>query len=75
MAESTFKIIQNGQEVLVPLEKWVWIAIYKDGICLKQFDENTGIFHQFKEIDQSKLNVFIMQSVQDQKKRFELHFK
>jgi hypothetical protein len=73
--ENIFKIIKDGKEEIVSLERWVWVAIYKDGTYLKQFDEGTGLFHQFKEIDQNKLDVFVMQSVQEQTKRYEIHFK
>jgi hypothetical protein len=45
----------------VTAEKWQWVAIYNDGTSLKQFDD-AGFFHQFKEIDQSKLFVFRMVS-------------
>ncbi len=43
----------------VALEKWQWEALYFDGSLLKQFDDN-GIFHQFREIDQSNLGLFKM---------------
>lgn len=43
-------------------EKWRWEAKYNDGTELKQFDDETGFFHQFKEIDQSKLHIFKMLS-------------
>jgi hypothetical protein len=43
----------------VELEQWVWTAIYLDGSQLQQFDDE-GRFHQFKEIDQTRLNAFVM---------------
>lgn len=42
-------------------ELWCWEAYYNDGTFLKQFGDD-GIFHQFKEIDQSKLAHFKMVS-------------
>jgi len=42
-------------------EIWHWEATYEDGSTLKQFDDE-GIFHQFSEIDQTKLAVFKMTS-------------
>lgn len=36
---------------------WKWIASYDDGSRLEQFDQD-GVFHQFKEIDQSRLVYF-----------------
>jgi hypothetical protein len=37
---------------------YFWIAFYKDGTCLTQFDLQTGIFHEFKEIEQDRLDRF-----------------
>jgi len=48
---------ETGEYEDVADEKWKWIATYNDGTLLKQFD-NEGLFHQFKEIDQSKLLLF-----------------
>jgi hypothetical protein len=56
---SKYTFIRNGIEEEVNAEKWRWIAIYSDGEVLKQFDDENH-FHQFKEIDQSKLAVFRM---------------
>lgn len=44
-----------------PEETWYWEAHYEDGQVLKQFDDE-GIFHQFTEIDQSRLAIFKMKS-------------
>lgn len=44
-------------------ETWQWEAYYEDGQILKQFGED-GIFHQFGEIDQSRLAMFKMVSPQ-----------
>jgi hypothetical protein len=57
----TYKFIRNGIEEFVEKEEWYWIAFYNGGSILKQFDDN-GFFHQFKEIDQSRLRVFKMVS-------------
>lgn len=57
----TYKFNRNGVEELVEKEEWYWIAYYSDGTILKQFDDN-GFFHQFKEIDQSRLQTFKMVS-------------
>jgi len=37
---------------------YFWIAFYKDGNCLPQFDFETGKANDFKEIDQTKLERF-----------------
>jgi hypothetical protein len=42
-------------------EAWRWIAIYKDGTRLAQFDDELRLFHQFAEIDQSELYSFTME--------------
>lgn len=44
-----------------PEEVWAWEAHYEDGAVLKQFDDD-GLFHQFSEIDQSRLAIFKMTS-------------
>lgn len=69
----TFTFTSEGVIEQIPLERWVWIAIYKDGSFLKQFDEVTGLFHQFREINLDQLDVFAMQSVSDENKRYEIH--
>lgn len=43
----------------VDIVRWVWSVTYNDGTELKQYDDN-GVFHQFKEIDQDKVNIFKM---------------
>lgn len=66
---TTFKLTnkETGKIEEVQREKWRWIAIFNDETKLKQFDEKTGVFHQFKEIDQSKLHVFKMVSDENPK--------
>ena len=46
------------KEERVEPEKWQWVADYGKE-SLYQFDKD-GVFHQFKEIDQSKLASFRM---------------
>lgn len=53
-------------------ERWQWVAQYVDGTILKQFDDD-GIFHQFREIDQSRLHTFAM--VNEGKPPFILHWR
>lgn len=43
------KIIDTEEEL------WKWEAEYTDETVLKQFDDDTGFFHQMKEIEQDKL--------------------
>lgn len=58
-----YKFLRDGKEELVEAELWQWQAFYDDGTSLEQFDKD-GFFHQFKEIDQSKLIYFKMFSLQ-----------
>lgn len=43
-------------------EAWRWVAVYKDGTQLEQFElkGSEAIFHRFAEIDQEKLRMFKM---------------
>jgi len=59
MQDYIFQRPETGQVENVIKERWCWEAHYIDGSLLKQFDDN-GIFHQFREIDQSKLLSFKM---------------
>jgi hypothetical protein len=43
-------------------ELWRWRAIYENGSVLHQFNDATGRFHRFAEIDQSRLIRFEMYS-------------
>lgn len=56
-----YTFIRDGVPEKVLPEKWRWVAKYRDNTILKQFGDD-GIFHQFKEIDQSKLMAFQMVS-------------
>lgn len=66
---------ENGKEIEVPLEKWVWRAIYKDGTELYQFDKPIGgemdgcRFHQIGEIDFQNLAVFEVMNTENPKQR------
>lgn len=61
------RVLEDGsvQEELVEKEVWAWEAYYTDGSYIKQFDEKDGLFHQFSEINQSQLNLFIMRNETD----------
>lgn len=62
---SKFTFLRNGVPEDVPPELLQWEAYYPDGTVLKQFDPVTGIFHQFREIDQSRLSAFKMVSTSE----------
>lgn len=59
MRNYIFQRPETGQVESVYKERWCWEAYYIDGSLLKQFDDS-GFFHQFREIDQSKLLSFKM---------------
>jgi|WetSurMetagenome_2_1015567.scaffolds.fasta_scaffold00223_12 hypothetical protein len=50
---------RDGVPEEVERELWCWEAVYTDGTLLKQFDDD-GFFHQFGEIDQTRLSYFRM---------------
>jgi hypothetical protein len=52
-----------GKWIPASPEVWQWEATYEDGTILKQFG-NDGIFHQFAEIDQTRLAMFKMTSTE-----------
>ena len=49
----------EGAQHPVATEKWAWAVIYDDNTELHQFDDQ-GVFHQFKEIDTSRVKTFVM---------------
>ena len=67
--------MRDGVAETVELQRWVWLALYKDGTYLMQFDNETGLFHQLQEIEQDKLDVFVMQHHADATKRYEIHWQ
>ena len=76
--KTTFTYIRDGVPEEVKREKWGWIALYKDGSFLKQFDDESGIFHRFSEINLEELHCFVMQcqdDPQDVSKRYEIHIQ
>lgn len=73
-----YKFVSDGRDEVVEMEEWGWVAIYDDGSYLKQFDDATGIFHQFKEIAMQNLRTFVVQNLknpEDMSKRVEIHIE
>jgi hypothetical protein len=61
MTEAKFRFIrEDGTVDSVMPEEWQWVAHYTDGTILRQFDYETQMFHQFKEIRQDILATFEM---------------
>lgn len=59
------------EEIEAIPERWVWGVVYKDGTELKQFGDD-GIFHQFGEINQEEVAMFVMYKFDDDSKRIDL---
>src|SRR5437867_954823 len=51
---------ETGQNEKVTPERFCWEAHYTTGEILKQFNDEDGSFHQFREIDTQRLSVFRM---------------
>lgn len=60
MTPKTYQFLRDGVPEDVAYERWRWEAYYHDGGGIKQFDDDGVTFHQFKEIDQSKVQVFAL---------------
>ena len=67
-----FKFIRDGVPEEVPEERWKWEVQYNDNSHLRQFEN--GLFHQFKEIDQSNISYFKMVNRDNPEKGFVLIF-
>lgn len=65
-----YQFNRDGVMEEVQPEQWGWGVIYKDGSELHQFGEN-GVFHQFKEIEQDKVELFAMYKLDDMSKRYD----
>ncbi len=61
MAKYKFFRPDTQSWIEAPEETWRWEAHYEDGQILKQFGDD-GVFHQFSEIDQTRLAMFKMTS-------------
>ena len=65
---------ENGKDIEIPLERWAWGVVNKDGTELKQFDE-TGRFHQVGEIDQDNIEMAVLYKPEEPEKRIDLPWK
>ena len=68
---------ENGEDIIIPLEKWAWHVIYKDGSELHQFEPDRGAdgklrFHQFQEIDLDNVMVFEMINTENPALRYSI---
>ena len=63
--KQTFTFVnEKGVEENIALERWGWGVVYTDGSELHQFGAD-GVFHQFKEIDQSRISIFSLYLIGD----------
>jgi len=65
---------KDGQDISVPVERWIWGVLYNDGTELRQFDKN-GRFHRFAEINQPEVKMFTMHRFDDIGKRIDMVVK
>ncbi len=63
--------MRDGVPEDVQEEVWGWGVVYDNSEELKQFDDE-GFFHQFQEINQDKVRMFVMQKISQPEKRFDL---
>lgn len=62
---------RDGKLEEVPVERWAWGVLFKDGSEMHQFDAQ-GIFHQVGEIDQDKVKLWILYKVGPENKRIDI---
>jgi hypothetical protein len=60
------------EKIKADLEVWAWGVVYKDGTELKQFDYSYQRFHQFGEIQQDNVEMFVMYKTDESGKRIDL---
>lgn len=62
---------EQGQEEVVPLERWVWGVVYNDGTELQQFSPD-GNFHRIGEIDQEKAILYVLYKPEQPEKQIQI---
>lgn len=71
----TYDYLDNQEGwIKVKPTAWRWKAIYENGQELHQYNDATGRFHRFYEIDQSQLREFVMYSPQHPDQTHRLDF-
>lgn len=72
---------ENGKDIEIPLERWVWGIVYQDDSELRQFEalegENgpTGRFHRVGEIDQERIKMAVLYKPDDMSKRIDIPWR
>lgn len=54
---------EKGEREEVERERWMWIAKYVDGTELFQFNDDTGEFHRFQEVDRERCVAIVMRDI------------
>jgi hypothetical protein len=62
---NTLEIKHNKTGEIVPIEKWVWAVVYKDGTELHQYDIHTKLFHSITEVDLGNVEMLTMYCTYD----------
>ena len=70
-SETNLKFIfvnEKGEKENVESQDWVWGVVNKDNSELHQYEaskdgKTSGTFHQFKEIEQDKVRLFVMRNL------------
>lgn len=62
---------RDGVKEEVPVERWAWGVVYKDGREFHQYDRE-GVFHQLKEIDQENVKLWVLYKVGEENKRIDI---
>lgn len=70
-SNTMYQFNRDGVMEKVKPERWGWGVVYKDGAELHQFGED-GVFHQFREIEQEKVSLFVMYRLEDMNKRHDV---
>lgn len=60
--------------IVVPADRWGWVALYSDGTILEQYGSD-GWYHQFREIRQDKLIGFQMVNLDKGLPSITLHWR
>ncbi len=72
----------NGKDIEIALERWVWGVVYEDGTELSQFEVTVvdgkvtgGVFHRVGEIDQEKVVMAVLYNFEHPEKRIDIPWK
>jgi len=63
---------RDGKLEEVPVERWAWGVVYKDGSVIHQFDSQ-GVFHQVGEIVQENVKLWVLYKVGPENKRIDIN--